>query len=83
MADMKTDYRLINTVVVTQEPVYTLTLNKDEAQALRAIVGYVSGSAFNTPRKHTDSIWSALQPAGTSEKWNVSGSLRFVEQPGL
>ena len=83
MAEMVTAYKVVDKIVTTREPTYTLTLNKDEAQALRAVVGFVSGSAFNTPRKHTDAVWSALGGVGADDKWSLSGTLRFIESPGF
>lgn len=43
-----------------EEEVYNLTLSKDEAQTLYALLGLVGGSASTTYNKHTYSIWNAL-----------------------
>jgi hypothetical protein len=41
-----------------------LTLSRDEAEALRDVVGKVAGCSMNSPRKHTSAIFDALGLAG-------------------
>lgn len=48
------------TVKVVKTETVTLTLSKDEAEALVAVVGNVTGHGSNSPRKHTDAIYRAL-----------------------
>ncbi|MFB7027165.1 MULTISPECIES: hypothetical protein [unclassified Streptomyces] len=42
----------------------TLTLTIEEAEALQALVGSITGDAVRSPRKHTDSVYHALKGAG-------------------
>ncbi|MFE2075211.1 hypothetical protein [Streptomyces misionensis] len=42
----------------------TLTLSMEEAQALMALTGNVSGNRYESPRKQTDAVWLTLKRAG-------------------
>ncbi|MFE6226880.1 hypothetical protein [Streptomyces sp. NPDC057854] len=81
--------------IITQEvtetkqvpvPAVTLTLTIEEAEALHAVVGSISGNTKASPRKHTDGIYYALQRAGISTggkrvQKQISGSLRWHNEP--
>ncbi|MEU3278177.1 hypothetical protein [Streptomyces antibioticus] len=57
------------------EKTITLTLSQEEAEALLAVVGRVTGSN-DSPRKHTGAVYSALGNAG------ISGNARkYFEDP--
>lgn len=43
-----------------EEPFLTLSLSKDEAETLRAILGKVGGCPENSPRKYMERVWSEL-----------------------
>lgn len=60
MADAKIETVKKSVETEVQEDVYTLTLNRDEAQTLYTLLGNIAGSASTTYNKHTYSIWSAL-----------------------
>lgn len=67
-------------------PAVTLTLTIEEAEALHAVVGSISGDAKSSPRKHTDGLYYALKRAGisTTDKpilTQISGSLRWLNEP--
>ncbi|MGW1673273.1 hypothetical protein [Streptomyces sp. NPDC002324] len=69
-----------------QVPAITLTLSIEEAEALQALVGRVSGSTYASPRKHTDAIYIALDRAGVSTyakpvSRQIEGSLRWLVEP--
>jgi hypothetical protein len=69
---------------VEKQTGYTLTLTKAEAEALGALLGSVSGSTEDTPRKHTDAAYWALAKAGvdtSKEAKRLSGSLRWTAVP--
>jgi len=52
----------VEKTIQADEDAYILTLSKDEAETLRAVVGmHVNGAGR---RKHTDAIWHALNAAG-------------------
>jgi hypothetical protein len=51
---------VVEQVVVTKVPGYTLTLTNAEAMALLAICGSILGSSTHSPRKYTDAIYAAL-----------------------
>lgn len=56
---------------------YTLKLNEDEAQTLRDLVGFVSGSG-STRRRHISSISTALETMGLDfAGYDMSGEVRF------
>lgn len=59
--------RKAEVVTYRVEEVYTLELNKDEATALMALVGTVSGHReTNNVRTVTDRIYNGLKDAGIS-----------------
>lgn len=69
-----------------QATAYTLTLSQDEAEALQALTGYVTGSSSTSPRKHTDAVYSALERAGVRTYLNpiarqFTGSVRWLDRP--
>lgn len=86
MAEAK---RTIVEKVVTEKknvPTITLTLSKEEAEALYALVGNISGDGQGSPREHTDSVFYALSGAGVSIYGKpilkqMSGSLRWLSEP--
>lgn len=59
----------------------TVTLSKDEADALYIVALNVGGDRYNGPRKHIDAVRQALSRAGIigSTGTRVSGNL-YVEQ---
>ncbi|MDQ1016678.1 hypothetical protein [Streptomyces afghaniensis] len=67
-------------------PAITLTLTPEEAEALHALVGNITGDSTGSPRKHTDGIYYALQRAGIDTIGKpilkqMSGSLRWLNEP--
>ncbi len=64
-------------------PGYTLTLTQDEAETLMSIVGSVSGDSKDSPRKHADAVYYALQGQGLSAKYRkqVQGTMRLLKKP--
>jgi hypothetical protein len=66
------------------EETVTLTLTKEEAQALLAVTGLISGST-ESPRKHTSAVHFALVGAGVRDAFSrhlESGSgMRFLASP--
>ncbi|MFE9442510.1 hypothetical protein ACFYO2_26740 [Streptomyces sp. NPDC006602] len=64
---------------------FNLTLSAEEAEALMALVGNISGDS-NSPRMHTDSVYYALSNAGVSVRdkdvsKQMTGNLRWLSQP--
>jgi hypothetical protein len=59
----RTTRKVLKTVEVT-EPSFMLELSEAEANTLGALTMRVSGSIVFSPRKHVDSIASALSAAG-------------------
>lgn len=58
--------------------IYNLELSQEEAEALRATVGHITGSLSNSRRKHTSAIYRALGDAGVNYKdEDLSGNLNF------
>ena len=53
---------------------YRLELTEEEAQALLFVLGEICGTK-DSPRKHTDAIWDALQVANVKE-------MNFKLEPG-
>ena len=86
MADAKMT-TIAKTVTKTEQvPAYRLTLSKDEALAVMALLANVSGDAYTSPRKHTDAVYSSLRqaglsPLGTDVLRQVTGSLRWLNAP--
>lgn len=66
MATGKVQMRTITKMVPTETsvPVYTLTLNKREAEFLHFLLGTVGGSPTNSPRKFCLSTREALRSCG-------------------
>lgn len=67
-------------------PAITLTLTPEEAEALHALVGNITGDSKDSPRKHTDGIYYALQGAGIDTLGKpilrqMSGNLRWLNEP--
>ena len=46
----------------------TLTLTMEEAEFLASLTDYIGGDPNYSPRKHSDSIWSALMAVGVYGK---------------
>ncbi|MGI5196951.1 hypothetical protein ACQEVY_25530 [Streptomyces sp. CA-288835] len=75
------------TVTKTEKvPAYTLTLSKDEALAVMALVGNVTGDSVGSPRKHTDAVYNSLRNAGlsllgTDLLRQLNGSQRWLTEP--
>ncbi|MGW0087833.1 hypothetical protein ACWDWS_02260 [Streptomyces sp. NPDC003328] len=68
----------------TVERTVTLTLNVEEAQAVLGVLAKVSGSSIDSPRKHTDAVYSALVAAGVvsifSRHISSDSGIRFLTQ---
>lgn len=66
----------------TVEETITLTLSREEAEALLTVTGSIGGSQ-KTARKHTSAVYYALLDLGISAKFNKykSGSFQFNESP--
>ncbi|MER6086553.1 hypothetical protein [Streptomyces bluensis] len=67
-------------------PGVTLTLETEEAEALMTLVGNITGHNTDSPRKHTDAIYYALDRAGISTYGKsigkqIEGSLRWLKEP--
>lgn len=62
---------------------YKLTLTKDEAEALVALVASVTGDPAHSPRKHTEAIFFALTGQGVSLRLRnqIEGTFRFLRKP--
>ncbi|MGW6597894.1 hypothetical protein [Streptomyces sp. NPDC055036] len=74
-------------VTSTQEvPAFTLTLSKEEAEALMVLTGSISGDGSLSPRKHTDAVYRALSRAGVVT-WDkpvarqLSSTMRWLTDP--
>jgi hypothetical protein len=86
MADAK---RTTVEKVVTEKkkvPAITLTLTQEEAEALQALTGNITGDSYGSPRKHTDAVYHALSQAGVSTyskpiTKQMTGSLRWLSEP--
>lgn len=65
----------------------TLTLSKDEAETLRALLDHVGGSHSRSRRKHTSAISGALSRAGVIlpyyELHENQRSIWFADQVGI
>lgn len=87
MAEAKSTTVDKEVVKVEKVKVVTLTLSIEEAAALKAVVGSITGSPFDSPRKYTNSIYHALQRAGVTNGSNsvvnrqLSGMLTFSDTP--
>lgn len=61
---------------------FTLTLSREEAMVVKAVMDHVAGSSTKSARKHSDAIYDALEDAqifiyDTDIARNFVGSLRF------
>ena len=67
--------------IVQKEEVvgYTLEISVDEAEALRAVLGYVAGNPTYSRRRDIDSIYCCLADHGVSNKATkeLTGRLDF------
>lgn len=63
----------------------TLTLSEEEAQVLMTLTGMCTGDFDESPRKHSDNVYDALQKAGISAAYlkYAQGSIRFLTKPKL
>ncbi|MEU6389982.1 hypothetical protein [Streptomyces sp. NPDC046939] len=85
MADAKNTTIEKQVTETKKVPGVTLTLSKDEAEALLVLVGNVSGESAS-PRKSTDAIYYALRNAGVDTlgkdvSRQLSGSIRWLSTP--
>ena len=68
----------------TETVTYHLELSQDEAETLRFICERIGGSAYNTPRGHTDAINNALLKCGAGPGNHIIDpqfpSLYFMEK---
>lgn len=65
-AIIKTETKTVETEV--KERVYTLTLSEQEAEVIRAMVGWTVGNTTDTYSKYTYPIYSALSSADVPVK---------------
>lgn len=68
---------------VTTETV-TLTLSKEEAEALATLTGSIIGDSENGPRKHTDAVYYALSRQGITARYRghlEPGAIRLLTKP--
>lgn len=82
----KVEKKEVVKIVEETTKVVVLELTEEEAVTLRAIVGSVAGDNTKSPRKHTYSIYDALNKAGY-DYWSnskvahavdrMTGSIRF------
>jgi hypothetical protein len=68
--------------VTTKVPGYTLELSDAEAQTLTLVLAMVGGDGDRSARKHTQSVYDALEAAGIDYESNldyrrIEGSIRF------
>ena len=68
----------------TPEPVrppeeYVLTLSKEEAMTLRALVGVTTGSDLNSPRKYINALWKALEKVPRDYGMLLEGTPKFED----
>ncbi|MFJ8930616.1 hypothetical protein ACIRLA_28935 [Streptomyces sp. NPDC102364] len=85
MADAKSTTVEKQVTETKKVPAITLTLSKDEAEALMVLVGNVSGEG-SSPRKHTDAIYYALKSARVDVlakdiSLQLDGRLRWLKTP--
>ncbi|MEU5957578.1 hypothetical protein [Streptomyces sp. NPDC047525] len=85
MADAKNTTVEKQVTETKRVPGITLTLAKDEAEALMVLVGNIAGEG-SSPRKHSDAIYYALKSAGVSVlgkdiSRQLSGSSRWLRSP--
>jgi non-ribosomal peptide synthetase component E (peptide arylation enzyme) len=86
MAEVKNTFVEKSVTKVEKVPAYALTLSKDEALAVMVLVGNVTGSSQDSPRKHADAVYAALYKAGlsvvgTDLQRQLQGSIRFNVSP--
>lgn len=69
-------------VTKKQEVIYILEMSKAEAEAVMALCGKVTGSTVTSSRKHTSTVYNALNQAGVDEitVYNkLEGSIKFID----
>lgn len=59
------------------QDVYVLRLSKEEASALRAVLGSIAGNPARSRRKYTDSVLSAFIGVVPGNYEFMTGSLEF------
>jgi hypothetical protein len=72
--------KVIADVIVTEKPIYNLTLGPKEAALVRALVGAVYFEYTNDYFEHTNAqggmakgIWQQLNDAGVESRYQVEG----------
>lgn len=75
--------KAVKTEKTTIVKTVNLTLSEEEAQAVMTLVGNVTGDFDESPRKHSDSVYTALSKAGVTAKFrkHLSNSVRFSNEP--
>lgn len=82
MAYASVETKKILKTTVVEENVVELTLTPQEAETIRAVLGYVGGCPDSSRRKHVVSIDSALYEAGVdynSTDVEPNGSIYFTK----
>lgn len=74
----------VDVVKTVKEPAVRLTLTKDEASALKSVLGLIAGDPLTTSRKHTQAISRALENAGVKrDSAGTSGVITFHAKPAV